>query len=129
MVSKFLDYFKVDVKDELTKTIKDGSEIDCSTLLKMGFQKSKNSWINKNSEASSSDVIKSRIVVDESQANEMNALLFSICNRFKLSYLLNCLNFWFILGCFGASYLEHFLSSLSIIITVITTILYMLRAF
>jgi len=42
MVSKFLDYFEVDVKDELNETMKAESEIDCSTLLKMRFQKSNN---------------------------------------------------------------------------------------
>jgi len=32
VVSKLLEYFEVDVNDELTKTIKVGSEIDFSTL-------------------------------------------------------------------------------------------------
>jgi len=37
VVSKILEYFEVYVNDELTGTIKAGSEIGCSTLVKMGF--------------------------------------------------------------------------------------------
>ena len=40
VVSKFLEYVEVDVKDDLIENIKSGSEIDCSTLVKMGFSKS-----------------------------------------------------------------------------------------
>ena len=39
MVSMFLDYFEVDVKDELNEIIKDGSEIDCCNLKKWDFRR------------------------------------------------------------------------------------------
>ena len=38
-VSKLIDYFEVDTTNERNDTIKAASEIDNSTLLKMGFQK------------------------------------------------------------------------------------------
>ena len=47
---KNLKYFDVDMEDELSKTIKSGSEVDCATLLKMGFHKVNNVWTNKDGE-------------------------------------------------------------------------------
>jgi len=44
-VSKLIDYFEVDTTNERNDTIKAASEIDNSTLLKMGFQKEDDSWI------------------------------------------------------------------------------------
>jgi len=44
-VSKLIDYFEVDTANERNDTIKAASEIDNSTLLKMGFQKEEDSWI------------------------------------------------------------------------------------
>jgi len=38
-ISKLIDYFEVDTSDERNETIKFVSEIDCSTLIKTGFQK------------------------------------------------------------------------------------------
>jgi len=38
-VSKLIDYFEVDTANERNDTIKAASEIDNSTLMKMGFQK------------------------------------------------------------------------------------------
>jgi len=42
-VSKLTDYFEVDNANERNDTIKAASEIDNSTLLKMGFQKEEDS--------------------------------------------------------------------------------------
>ena len=44
-MSKLIDYFEVDTTNERNDTIKAASEIDNSTLLKMGFQKEDDSWI------------------------------------------------------------------------------------
>jgi len=44
-VSKLIDYFEVDTANERNDTIKTASEIDNSTLLKMGFQKEDDSWV------------------------------------------------------------------------------------
>jgi len=44
-VSKLIDYFEVDTTNERNDTIKAASEIDNSTLLKMGFQKEDDSWV------------------------------------------------------------------------------------
>ena len=44
-VSKLIDYFEVDTTNEINDTIKAASEIDNSTLLKMGFQKEDDSWV------------------------------------------------------------------------------------
>jgi len=41
-VSKLIDYFEVDTTNERNDTIKAASEIDNSTLIKMGFQKEEN---------------------------------------------------------------------------------------
>jgi len=75
MISKFIDYFEVDMKDELNETIKDGSEIDCSNLLEIGFQKHNDVWVSKTSEASSSEPPELSNATTKSQANEMNALI------------------------------------------------------
>jgi len=75
MVSKFINYFEIDVKYELNETIKVGSEIDYSNLLKMGFLKHNDAWIRKTGEASSSESLESSNAASESQANEMNALI------------------------------------------------------
>ena len=44
-VSKLIDYFEVDTTNERNDTIKEASEIDNSTLLKMGFEKEDDSWV------------------------------------------------------------------------------------
>ena len=44
-VSKLIDYFEVDTTNERNDTIKVASEIDNSTLLKMGFQKEDDNWV------------------------------------------------------------------------------------
>jgi len=44
-VSKLIDYFEVDTTNERNDTIKAASEIDNSTLMKMGFHKEDDGWI------------------------------------------------------------------------------------
>jgi len=44
-VSKLIDYFEVDTANERNDIIKAASEIDNSTLMKMGFQKEEDNWI------------------------------------------------------------------------------------
>jgi len=44
-VSKLIDCFEVDTKYERNETIKAASEIDNSTLIKMGFHKEDNTWV------------------------------------------------------------------------------------
>ena len=44
-VSKLIDYFEVDTTNERNDTIKEASEIDNSTLLKIGFQKEDDNWV------------------------------------------------------------------------------------
>ena len=50
-VSKLIDYFEVDTANERNDTIKAASEIDNSTLLKMGFQKEEDGWIFRRNDA------------------------------------------------------------------------------
>jgi len=45
LVSKLIDYFGIDTSNELNETIKAVSEIDNSTLTKMGFHKVKDRWV------------------------------------------------------------------------------------
>jgi len=44
-VLKLIDLFGVDTTNERNETIKYGSEIDNSTLIKMGFHKVEDSWV------------------------------------------------------------------------------------
>jgi len=44
-VSKLIDYFEVDTTNERNDIIKAASEIDNSTLMKMGFHKEEDGWI------------------------------------------------------------------------------------
>jgi len=44
-VSKLIDYFEVDTTNERNDTIKAVSEIDNSTLMKMGFHKEEDGWV------------------------------------------------------------------------------------
>jgi len=44
-ISKLIDYFEGDTSEERNETVKSISEIDCSTLTKMGFQKEENVWV------------------------------------------------------------------------------------
>lgn len=61
------------MKDYLIETIKEGSEIDCSTLVKMGFQKGNNLWINTNGDAT--DIYESSNVGEDYEGIDMNALV------------------------------------------------------
>ena len=45
LVSKLIDYFGIDTSNEQNETIKVVSEIDNSTLIKMGFHKVEDSWV------------------------------------------------------------------------------------
>ena len=45
LVSKLIDYFGIDTSNERNETIKAVSEIDNSTLTKMGFHKVENNWV------------------------------------------------------------------------------------
>jgi len=45
IVSKLIDYFEVDITNERNDTIKAASEIDNSTIMKMGFHKEEDSWV------------------------------------------------------------------------------------
>jgi len=45
LVSKLIDYFGIDTSNEQNETIKAVSEIDNSTLTKMGFHKVEDSWV------------------------------------------------------------------------------------
>jgi len=81
LVSKFLEYFEVDLKDKLTETIKSGSEIDCITLMKMVFKKLtiyglvkvNKIWISKNGDAT--DFPESSNVGEDAQGIYMNVLV------------------------------------------------------
>jgi len=46
-VSKLIDYFEVDTTNERNDTLKAASEIDNSTLMKMGFHNEEDSWVFK----------------------------------------------------------------------------------
>ena len=45
LVSKLIDYFGIDTSNERNETIKVVSEIDNSTLTKMGFHKVEDCWV------------------------------------------------------------------------------------
>jgi len=47
LISKFLNYFKVDLEDELSEIVKSSSEINNGSLSKMGFTKVNGKWISK----------------------------------------------------------------------------------
>jgi len=47
LISKFLNYFEVDLEDELFETVKSLSEINNGSLSKMGFTKVYGKWISK----------------------------------------------------------------------------------
>ena len=47
LISKFLHYFEVDIKEELAKIIKPSSEINSGSLSKMGFTKIGGRWVSK----------------------------------------------------------------------------------
>ena len=44
-VSKLIDYFEVDATNERNDTIKAESEINNSTIMKMGFHKEEDNWV------------------------------------------------------------------------------------
>ena len=54
-VSKLIDYFEVDTTNERNDTIKAASEIDNSTLMKMGFHKEEDGWIFRRNVAHRAD--------------------------------------------------------------------------
>jgi len=79
LISKLIDYFEVDVNNERNETIKVFSEIDCSTLRKMGFQKY-DAWIHKPSVVPNVEYAESShaaeenpVVVGNAEAEEVDA--------------------------------------------------------
>ena len=50
-VSKLIDYFEMDTTNERNDTIKAASEVDNSTLMKMGFHKEEDGWISRRNAA------------------------------------------------------------------------------
>ena len=53
LISKFLQYFEVDIKEELAEIIKPSSEINSGSLSKMGFTKIGWIWISKDGDQAS----------------------------------------------------------------------------
>jgi len=61
------------LEDELSKSVKTGSEVDCPTLMKMGFQKSNNVWVSKNE--NNANIPSTSNTVEDVLGAEMNALV------------------------------------------------------
>jgi len=57
LVSKLIDHFGVDTTNERNKTIKAVSEIENSTLIKMGFHKVEDNWVFHKSRRNMKDQI------------------------------------------------------------------------
>ena len=66
-VSKLIDYFEVDTINERNDTIKAASEINNSTLMKMGFQKEEDSWIFRRNAANRAENVAANPVDDEEE--------------------------------------------------------------
>ena len=47
LISKFLNYFEVDLEEEPTEMVKGSHEINNGPLSKMGFTKIRGKWVNK----------------------------------------------------------------------------------
>jgi len=48
LISKFLQYFEVNLDEELTGVVKPFHEINNGSLFKMGFVKINDKWVSKN---------------------------------------------------------------------------------
>ena len=73
LVSKLIDYFGVDVTNERNDPIKAVSEIDTSTLTKMGFHKIENKWVvlkEKDTQAEHEDEDEAVPMDDDSPATQ-----------------------------------------------------------
>ena len=47
LITKFLQYFEVDLEQELVEVVKSSSEINSGSLSKMGFTKINGFWVSK----------------------------------------------------------------------------------
>jgi len=58
LISKFLNYFEVDLKDETSELVKSTHEVNNGSLSKMGFIKINGRWVSKDGEhgGSSSEI-------------------------------------------------------------------------
>jgi len=58
LITKFLQYFEVDLEEELAEVVKSSSEVNSGSLSKMGFTKINGFWVSKDGDpAASSSVV------------------------------------------------------------------------